>query len=116
MECYFVILKSIHCLQLPPPHEHACCFGIVVVEEKAFARVERGDGGHVFIGECEIEDIDILLHPLDVGRFRNDDYAALYEPTQGDLRHRFAVFMTDFGKNRIREEAVTSLCQRPPTT
>ena len=48
-----------------------------MVEEKAFARVERGDGGHVFIRKREVEDVDVLLHPFDVGRFGDDDDATL---------------------------------------
>ena len=47
-------------------------------------------------------------------RFGDDDDTALDEPTQGDLRHAFAVFVTDSGKSRIREKTVASLCQRSP--
>ena len=34
-------------IALPPSHEHMCSFRIVVVEEKTFARVERGDSLHI---------------------------------------------------------------------
>ena len=49
----------------------------MVVEEETTARVERGDGGHILVGECEIEYVDILLHPLYVSRFGDDDDACL---------------------------------------
>ena len=67
-------------IALPPPHEHAGSFGIVVVEEETAARVERGDGGHLFVGEREIEDVDVLSHAPDMGRFGDDDDSALDEP------------------------------------
>lgn len=86
----------------------------MVIEEKAFPRIERGDGGHIPVGKYEIEDVDILLHPFDMRRFGDDDYAALNEPTQGNLRHRFAVFVSDFSKLRIREKAVTAFGERCP--
>ena len=86
----------------------------MVVEEETTARVERGDGGHILVGECEIEYVDILLHPLYVSRFGDDDDAALDEPTQGDLRHAFAVLATDFCKHRICEETVAPLGKRSP--
>ena len=85
----------------------------MVVEEKAFTRIKSGDGGHILVGECEIEYVDILLHPLYVGRFGDDD-AVLDEPTQGDLRHAFAVLAADFCKHRIREETVAPLGKRSP--
>ena len=54
----------------------------MVVEEETLARVERGDGGHIFVGECEVENVDVLPHPLHMGRFGDDDNAALNEPAQ----------------------------------
>jgi hypothetical protein len=86
----------------------------VVVEEEAPARIERGDDCHILLGEREIEDIDILPHPFDVGRFGNDNYAALDKPTQGDLGYAFAVFLSDLGQQRIREKTVATLGERPP--
>ena len=65
---------------LPPTHEHACGFGIVVVEEEAAAGVECGYGRHVFVGEGEVEDVDVLLHAFDVRGLGDYDYAALDEP------------------------------------
>ena len=101
---------------LPPAHEHTGRLGVVVVEEEAASRVERGDGGHILVGEREIEDVEILPHPLYVGRFGADDDSALNQPAQGDLRHRFAVFVTDFGQNRVREESGCGLRRTAPTT
>ena len=86
----------------------------MVVEEEAPARIERGDGGHILVGEREVEDVDILPHPFDMGRFGNDNYAALDKPAQGDLSYAFAVFAADSGQQRIRKETVATFGERSP--
>ena len=86
----------------------------MMVEEKAFARVERGDGGHILIGKHEIEDVDILSHTFDMRGFWDDDDASLNQPTQSDLRHAFAVLVTYLCQHRIRKEAVTPFGKRSP--
>ena len=87
---------------------------IVVVKEKTSARVEHCDSCHIPVRERKVENIEVLSHPLYVGRFWDDDDAALNEPSQGDLRHRFAVLMSYFGQYRIRKETVAPLCERSP--
>ena len=52
-----------------------------MIEEKTFARIERDDGSHVLVGERKVEYVDILLHPLDMCRFGDDDYTTLNKPT-----------------------------------
>ena len=42
--------------------EHLDRFRGAVVEELGFARVERLDELHIFIGQGEIEHIEVLLH------------------------------------------------------
>ena len=65
------------CLLLAPAHEQAGCFCVVMIKEEAFARIKCGDRRHILVGKREIEDIDVLSHPLDMGRFGNDDDIAL---------------------------------------
>lgn len=74
-----------------------------MIEEEALARVEGGDGGHIFPGEREVEDVYVLLHAFDMCGFWDNDYSALDEPAQCHLSHRFAVFVTDSGQQRIGE-------------
>ena len=86
----------------------------MVVEEEAPARIERGDDCHIFVGKRKVEDVDILPHPFDMGRFGNDNYAALDKPAQGDLSYAFAVFAADSGQQRIRKETVATFGERSP--
>lgn len=85
-----------------------------MVEEKAFAGIERCDSGHIFIGKCEIKNVDVLLHPFDVGGLGDDDDTPLYQPAKRNLSDTFAVFATDFSKHRIGEEVVSSFGERSP--
>lgn len=86
----------------------------MVVEEKTFSRIERSYGCHIFVGERKIKNVDILPHSFDVGRFGNDNHAALDKPTQGNLSYAFAAFAADFAKQRICKETVASFGERPP--
>ena len=86
----------------------------MVVEEKTFSRIERSYGCHIFVGERKIKNVDILPHPFDVGRFGNDNHAALDKPAQSDLGYALAVFTADFGQQRIRKETVASFGERSP--
>lgn len=49
-----------------------------------------------------------------MGRFGNDNHAALDKPAQGDLGYALAVFTADFGQQRIRKETVASFGERSP--
>ena len=99
---------------LPPSHKHTCRFRIVVVKEKAFACVKRGDSRHILVGEREVENLDVLSHPFDVCRFGNNYHATLDEPAQGYLCHALAVFHADFSQLHIGKKTVATLCEWSP--
>ena len=61
---------------LSPIHEHLHHFRVVMVEEEALAGVEFGNLRHILVAECEVKDVKILLHALNMHRFRNDDHSA----------------------------------------
>ncbi len=42
-------LRKTRGIQLPPPHKHAGCLRIVVVEEEAVARIEGGNSCHILV-------------------------------------------------------------------
>lgn len=86
----------------------------MVVEEKAFAGVECGDGCHFSFVEREVEYVDVLLHPFDVGRFGNGNHSALNQPTQSYLCYALAVFVTDFGQYRVGKEVVAAFGEGAP--
>lgn len=99
---------------LSPAHEHAGGFGGVVVKEQAFAGVEGGDGGHVGFGEGEVEDVEVLLHPFNVGGLGDDYDSSLEKPAQSYLSHCLIVYAADFCKHRIGEEVVPAFGKRAP--
>src|SRR3954454_13231849 len=53
-----------------------------VIEEQGAARVEIGDAAHLLVAELEVEDIDVLAHPLGAHRLRNHDDLALDQPAE----------------------------------
>src|SRR6478752_3216172 len=59
------------------------------------AAVETGDPRDLVVAEREVEDLEVLLHPLGVHRLREDDVAALDVPAQGHLRGRPALRLGD---------------------
>ena len=67
-----------------------------MIEEKTFPHVERGDRSHIFGGQLEIENVDILPHTFDMRGFWDDDDTSLNQPAKSDLCYTFAVFYTDF--------------------
>ncbi len=83
-------------------------------EEQALAAIQCFDCCHIFCGQREIKQIKVLLHPLFVGGFRNDNHIALKQETKGGLSHGLAVLLTDFCQYRIGEHIVASLCERSP--
>ena len=76
--------------------------------------VERPDGIHLRGGELEIENIQILLHAVDVRGFRDGDDAALDEVPQGHLRNRSAMAFGDGLERRIFEQVGIGLGYRCP--
>ncbi len=70
-------------------------FGVAVVESDAGAGVEGGDAGHLLVGQGEVEDVEVLRHPLGTHGLGDDDDAALQQPAQGDLGDGPAVSIAD---------------------
>jgi hypothetical protein len=58
---------------------------VSVVEEQRFAAIHLGDVRHLVVGEFEVEDVDVLEHPLRPNGFLDDDDVALDQPAQDDL-------------------------------
>ena len=52
---------------LSPSHEHLRSLSVVMVEEEAFARVERLNLSHIITTKCKIKDVEVLRHALLVG-------------------------------------------------
>ncbi len=52
------------------------------------ALVQRADLGDLVWGQREVEEVEVLPHPLLVRGLREDDVAALEVPAEGDLRRR----------------------------
>jgi hypothetical protein len=63
--------------------------GVAVVDEQRAAGVHGGDLDHLAVGEGEVEDVEVLLHPVGPYRLGDDDHTALDEPA-GRPRNRRA--------------------------
>lgn len=87
---------------------------VAVVEEQGGAGVHGGDAGHLVAGEGEVEDVEVLRHPLGSNRFGNDDDVALGEPAQHDLGDGLAVGGADLGQGGIREQVVAAFGEPAP--
>ena len=68
--------------------------------------VERSNLLHVLSIKFEVEEVQILLHPLLVNGLRDDDYVALQQPAQGYLCGSLAVFLSNLGEGRVGEQSV----------
>lgn len=86
----------------------------MVVEEQTPPRVKTAYFCHIFIRQGEIEDIDVLLHSLDVSRFRYYNHIALQQPAECDLCHAFTVFLTYGREYVIRKEIIATFGKRSP--
>ena len=71
---------------------------VAVVEEQALARVEAGDRPHALAGELEVEDVQVLGHPIRPDRLGDYDGVALDEPAQDHLADGLAVGGRDRGQ------------------
>src|SRR5215218_5357577 len=58
---------------------------VAVAEEQRLAGVERGDAGHLLVGELEVEDVKVLGHAIRAHRLGDGDDAALEKPAKHDL-------------------------------
>ena len=68
---------------------------------EVFATIQSFNFCHFFCGQCEIEEVKVLLHTIFVNRFRNDNHIILKEETKGCLCSSFSVFFIDLCQNRI---------------
>ena len=89
--------------------EPAHPLGVGVVEEQRRAGVHRGDAGHLVVGQLEVEDVDVLAHPLGADGLRDDDDVALDEPAQDDLGDGLAVRGADLAEDGVGEDVVLAL-------
>src|SRR3954467_2733754 len=72
---------------------------VAVREEAALAGLELRDAAHVGLVECEVEDVQVLFHPLLAHRFGKGRDAPLDEPAKHDLSDRFAVLAADIDES-----------------
>lgn len=68
---------------------------------EVFATIQSFNFYHFFCGQCEIEEVKVLLHTIFVNRFRNDNHIILKEEMKGCLCSSFSVFFIDLCQNRI---------------
>ena len=69
---------------------------LVVVLEERLPLVEGVDLGHVLVGQCEIEQVDVLSDVRRRLRSRNDDVSLLDMPAQQHLGGGLAMLLGDF--------------------
>ena len=87
----------------------------IAVPEKLLSRIHQSfDGGHILGGEGEIEQVEVLLHPIFVDGLRDDDDIALEQEAQGDLCGGLSILCADGGQNRVGEHIFAALCERTP--
>lgn len=63
---------------------------------EVFATIQSFNFCHFFCGQCEIEEVKVLLHTIFVNRFRNDNHIILKEETKGCLCSSFPYFSSIF--------------------
>jgi hypothetical protein len=85
-----------------------------VVEEQRAAGVQARDSCHLVLSELEVEDVDVLAHPLGADRLRNHDDVALRQPTQDDLSNGLPMSGADLEEGRVGEDVVLALRERAP--
>ncbi len=72
------------------------------------------DGCHILGGQGEVEQVEVLLHPLFVNRLGDDDNIALHQETQSRLGCGLAVLCTDGGQYGVGEHLLAALCKGTP--
>ena len=95
-------------------HEPLDRLGVVVGEEQALAAVQRLNGGHILGGKGEIKQVKVLLHPLLVDGFRDDDHIALQQEAQSRLGCSLAVLGANGRQGRIGEHILAALGKGTP--
>ena len=73
----------------------------MMVEEETVGGVERSNLLHVLSIKFEVEEVQILLHPLLVNGLRDDDYVALQQPAQGYLCSSLSIFLANLGEGWV---------------
>lgn len=81
---------------------------------EVFATIQNFNFCHFFCGQCEIEEVKVLLHTIFVNRFRNDNHIILKEEMKGCLCSSFSVFFINLCQNRIGEYIVASFRKWSP--
>lgn len=85
-----------------------------MVEEQADTGVQGGDRLHLLLGEGEVEDIEVLGHPLGPDGFGDHDDVALDEPAENHLRHGLAMCPGNGAQDGITEEVILAFSERTP--
>lgn len=79
-----------------------------MIYDFTMSNIHTLDFFHILLCERKVENIKVLLNPIYMNRFRNDDNTALNIPAKGHLCGRFPVLLADFNQNRIfKTEAAT---------
>lgn len=85
-----------------------------VVVDGAFPRFQQGDSIHFLLGQCKVENVEVLRHPFLAYGLGNDHDVALVEPTEYDRPHAFAMPCGDFFQYRMVENVVPPFGKRCP--
>lgn len=93
---------------LLPAHEHAGGLCRMVVKEEAVSRVKRGDFSHVFICQCEVEDVKVLFHAFHMGCLGYDDHSSLHQPAEGYLCRGLSQTLGYAAQEFVLKESVAS--------
>ena len=89
-------------------------FRIAMIEEAAGLLVKRADRCHIFQVQLEVEDREVLGHPLLAHGLRDGDDVALDQPPEHDLCDALAMFPANRLQEVVGEQPVLSLRERTP--
>lgn len=81
---------------------------------EVFATIQSFNFCHFFCGQCEIEEVKVLLHTVLVRRLGDDDDTALHQKAQCGLRGGLAILCTDLCQHRVREHVLAPLGELTP--
>lgn len=97
-----------------PSVQHLDELGAAVIDNLTVPQIFRGDDRHFFLRQCEIPNVNVLHHALDMNRLGNDRYTTLNVPTERRLRSGLIVFFADGNEIGVRENPVLAFRQRSP--
>ena len=95
-------------------HEPLHGLGVIVGEEQALAAVQCFDGSHIFSRQGEVKEVEVLLHPILVGRLGDDDHVTLHQETKGSLCGGLAVLLADLRQDGVGEHILATLGEGTP--